>query len=232
MEENNDFVLPESYKDVQAVQGCKSVEDLCKKIVDDESFIGKLKSERAMPSENDSDDVWSAFFDKTKAVADKQDWSDMDEEFVKAAKGAGLVKQQTKPILDFIESLKDKDLDETEFNRMKADAFKGKEDRLNKIDIMLAKLPQEALDKLNATKNEQLVNLYSVFGDIADLFAVKETPTPPTTSTNTSGNTLYRQDGTMDKEVLSKMQDELMKIGNVPNKQELKDAIFKKYGWK
>lgn len=232
MEDNNDFVLPDEFKDVQAVQGCKSVADLCKKVVDDESFIGKLKSERAMPTENDSDDVWNSFFDKTKAVADKQDWSGMDEEFVKVAKGAGLVKQQTKPILDFIEALKDKDLDEAEFNKMKADAFKGKEDRLNKIDIMLSKLPQEALDKLNATKNEQLVNLYSVFGDIADLFAVKETPTPPATNTNNGGNTLYRQDGTMDKDVLSKMQDELMAIGNVPNKQELKDAIFKKYGWK
>ena len=57
------------------------------------------------------------------------------------------------------------------------------------------------------------------------------TSTPPATPTGTSG-TLYKQDGTMDTDVLSKMQDELMAIGNVPNKQELKDAIFKKYGWK
>ena len=63
--DENDFTLPEEYKDVQALQGCKSVSDLCKKVVDNESFIGKLKSERAMPTETDSEEVWNKEEDYT-----------------------------------------------------------------------------------------------------------------------------------------------------------------------
>ena len=229
---DENFVLPDEFKDVQAVQGCKSVADLCKKVVDSESFIGKLKSERAMPTETDGDDAWNAFFGKVKAVADKQDWSDVDENFAKIAKDAGLVKQQTKPILDFIEAQKDKEYDSAEWESKKAEMFKGREDTKNKVDSMLARLSKESVDVLNGTKNDQLIKLYGVLGELAEKMAVKETATPPADNSNGSSDTLFKADGQLNPEVLAKMQDEILALPNTPNKAELKEAIFKKYGYK
>lgn len=228
---DENFVLPDEFKDVQAVQGCKSVADLCKKVVDSESFIGKLKSERAMPTETDGDDAWNAFFGKVKAVADKQDWSDVDESFAKIAKDAGLVKQQTKPILDFIEAQKDKEYDSAEWESKKNEMFKGREDTKNKVDSMLARLSKESVDVLNGTKNDQLIKLYGVLGELAEKMAVKETATPPADNSGSS-ETLFKADGQLNPEVLAKMQDEILALPNTPNKAELKEAIFKKYGYK
>lgn len=232
MEENkNDFVLPEEFKDVQAVQGCKSVEDLCKKIVDDESFIGKLKSERAMPTETDGEDVWNTFFGKVKAVADKQDWSDIDESFAKVAKDAGLVKQQTKPILDFIEAQKDKEYDGDEWEAKKAEVFKGREGALAKIDSMLSRVSEESLNALNNTKNDQLINVYGVLAELAEKMAVKESPATPSTTGTPDTTKVFNSEGKLNPEALAKMQDEILALPNTPNRQELKEEIFKKYGW-
>lgn len=229
--DENDFTLPEEYKDVQALQGCKSVSDLCKKVVDNESFIGKLKSERAMPTENDGEEVWNNFFGKVKAVADKQDWSDVDESFAKIAKDAGLVKQQTKPILDFIQAQKDKEYDSAEWESKKKEMFKGREDTENKINSMLARLSKESVDALNETKNDQLVKLYGVLGELAEKMAVKETATPPASGNSNDSTKVFNSDGKLNPEVLAKMQDEILNLPNTPNKAELKAEIFKKYGW-
>lgn len=228
---DNEFVLPEEYKDVQSLQGCKSVDDLCKKIVDDESFIGKLKSERAMPTETDSEETWNAFFGKVKAVADKQDWSDVDESFAKVAKDAGLVKQQTKPILDFIQAQKDKEYDSTEWDNKKAEAFKGRESVLDKIDSMLSKVSQESLDALESTKNDQLIKVYGVLAELAEKMAVKESPATPSSTSTPDTLKVFDSNGQLNKEALSKMQDEILALPNVPNKNELKAEIMKKYGW-
>ncbi len=227
----NEFVLPDEYKDVQVLQGVTSVSDLCKRIIDKESFIGKLQSERAMPNENDGDDVWKGFFDKTKAVADKQDWSGMDEEFIKVAKESGLVKQQAKPIMDYIMALSDKTYDPEQWNTLKNERFKGKEAQLDKINAMLSKIPQKSIEAMMEIKNDQLLNVYDVFSDLADAFAVKEGMPPPVSSNASNQSAVYDKDGNIDHDVLSRMQDEIMAIGNVPNKKELKDAIFKKYGY-
>ena len=229
--DENVFELPEEYKDVQAVQGCKSVADLCKKVVDSESFIGKLKSERAMPTETDSEEVWNNFFGKVKAVADKQDWSDVDEGFAKIAKDAGLVKQQTKPILDFIQAQKDKEYDSAEWESKKKEMFKGREDTENKINSMLARLSQESVDALNETKNDQLVKLYGVLGELAEKMAVKETATPPASASTNDSTKVFNSDGRLNADVLAKKQDEILNLPNTPNKAELKAEIFKKYGW-
>lgn len=231
-EQNNDFVLPEEYKDIQSLQGCKSVQDLCKKIVDDESFIGKLKSERAMPTETDGEDVWNTFFGKVKAVAEKQDWSDVDESFAKIAKDAGLVKQQTKPILDFIQAQKDKEYDSAEWETKKAETFKGREDTLNKINSMLSKVSQESLEALNGTKNDQLIKVYGVLAELADKMAVKESPATPATNAAPDTSKVFDSNGNLNKEALSKMQDEILALPNTPNKNDLKEEIYKKYGWK
>lgn len=228
---DNEFVLPEEYKDVQSLQGCKSVDDLCKKIVDDESFIGKLKSERAMPTETDGEEAWNAFFGKVKAVADKQDWSDVDESFAKVAKDAGLVKQQTKPILDFIQAQKDKEYDSTEWDNKKAEAFKGRESVLDKIDSMLSKVSQESLDALESTKNDQLIKVYGVLAELAEKMAVKESPATPSSTSTPDTSKVFDSNGQLNKEALSKMQDEILALPNVPNKNELKAEIMKKYGW-
>ena len=228
---DNEFVLPEEYKDIQSLQGCKSVDDLCKKIVDDESFIGKLKSERAMPTETDGEEAWNAFFGKVKAVADKQDWSDVDESFAKVAKDAGLVKQQTKPILDFIQAQKDKEYDSTEWDNKKAEAFKGRESVLDKIDSMLSKVSQESLDALESTKNDQLIKVYGVLAELAEKMAVKESPATPSSTSTPDTSKVFDSNGQLNKEALSKMQDEILALPNVPNKNELKAEIMKKYGW-
>lgn len=227
----NEFELPEEYKDVQAVQGCKSVADLCKKVVDSESFIGKLKSERAMPTETDSEEVWNNFFGKIKAVADKQDWSDVDADFANIAKNAGLVKQQTKPILDFIQAQKDKEYDSAEWEAKKAEKFKGRDDTLNKINSMLSRLSKESVDALEETKNDQLIKVYDVLGELAEKMAVKETATPPASGNSNDSNKVFNVDGRLNPEVLAKMQDEILNLPNTPNKAELKAEIFKKYGW-
>lgn len=227
----DEFVLPDEYKEVQAVQGCKSVEDLCKKIVDSESFIGKLKSERAMPTENDGDDVWGTFFGKTKAVADKQDWSDIDADFAKVAKESGLVKQQAKPILDFINAEKDKKYDPETFKQQKAEKFRGRESSLNKIDAMLGKVSKESLDELLELNNDNLIKVYSAFAEIADKFGLEETKTPPTSNTTTTSDKVFNSDGTVNAEMLEKMQDEILALPNTPDKQTKKQEIFKKYGY-
>lgn len=229
--ENDTFVLPDEYKDVQAVQGCHSVADLCKKVVDNESFIGKLKSERAMPTENDGDDVWNTFFGKTKAVAEKQDWADISPEFAKVAKDAGLVKQQAKPILDFINAENDKKYDEEAFKQLKAEKFKGKESSLTKIDAMLSKVSKESIDGLLDIDNENLIKVYSAFAEIADNFGINESKTPPASANQGKSNNVYNADGSLNAEALNNMQDELLAVPNVPNKQELREAIFKKYGY-
>lgn len=230
MEEN--FVLPDEYKEVQAVQGCHSVADLCKKIVDNESFIGKLKSERAMPTATDGDDAWNAFFGKTKAVAEQQDWADIDANFANIAKNAGIVKQQAKPILDYINAEKDKGFDPEQFKQMKADAFKGKESTLNKIDAMMAKMSDKSVEDLLDINNDGLIKVYGFLGELAEQMAVKESATPPTTTGTPDTTKVFDSDGKLNAEQLSKMQDEILALPNTPNKQELKDAIFKKYGFK
>ncbi len=230
MDEN--FVLPDEYKDVQAVQGCKSVADLCKKVVDDESFIGKLKSERAMPTATDGEEVWNNFFGKVKAVADTQDWSDVDAEFAKVAKDAGLVKQQTKPILDFIQAQKDKEYDSAEWESKKKEMFKGREDTENKINSMLSRLSQESVDALNNTKNDQLIQVYKVLGELAEKMAVKETATPPASPGTPDNTKVFNSNGELNAEALAKMQEEILNLPNTPNKAELKAEIFKKYGYK
>ena len=230
--EDNEFTLPEEYKDVQSVQGCKSVADLCKKIVDDESFIGKLKSERAMPNETDGEEAWNNFFGKVKAVAEKQDWSDVDENFAKIAKDAGLVKQQTKPILEFIQAQKDKEYDGAEWEAKKAEMFKGRDDTLNKINSMLSRVSQESRDALDGTKNDQLIKLYGVLGELAEKMAVKESPATPATTGTPDTSKVFDSNGNLNKEALSKMQDEILALPNTPDKNDLKEAIYKKYGWK
>ena len=229
--EENVFELPEEFREVQSLQGCKSVADLCKKVVDSESFIGKLKSERAMPTETDSEEVWNNFFGKVKAVADKQDWSDVDESFAKIAKDAGLVKQQTKPILDFIQAQKDKEYDSDEWEAKKAEKFKGRDDTLNKINSMLGRLSKESVDALNETKNDQLIKVYDVLGELAEKMAVKETATPPASASTNDSTKVFNSDGKLNADVLAKMQDEILNLPNTPNKAELKAEIFKKYGW-
>lgn len=229
--QENVFELPEEYKDVQSVQGCKSVSDLCKRIVDNESFIGKLKSERAMPNANDSDEVWNNFIGKTKAVAESQDWTDTDEALAKVFKDAGIVKQQSKSVIDYFKAQEDKLYDEADFNTRKNDMFKGKETTARRIDSMLSRIDKGVLEELNNTKNDQLLSVYKVLGEIADKMAVEESHTPPTTTTTPDTTKVFDQNGKINADVLSKMQDEILAIPNVPNKQELKAEIFKKYGW-
>lgn len=229
MEEN--FILPDEYKDVQAVQGCHSVADLCKKVVDNESFIGKLKSERAMPTVNDGEDAWNAFFGKTKAIAEQQDWADVDANFANIAKNAGIVKQQVKPILDYINAEKDKGFDPEQFKQMKADTFKGKESTLAKIDAMMAKMSDKSVEDLLEINNDGLIKVYGFLGELAEQMAVKETATPPATNGGSEPTKVFGTDGQLNAEQLSKMQDEILALPNTPNKQELKEAIFKKYGY-
>ena len=115
---------------------------------------------------------------------------------------------------------------------MKADAFKGKESTLNKIDAMMAKMSDKSVEDLLEINNDGLIKVYGFLGELAEQMAVKESITPPTTTGTPDATKVFDNDGKLNAEQLSKMQDEILALPNTPNKQELKDAIFKKYGFK
>jgi glycine betaine/choline ABC-type transport system substrate-binding protein len=79
--------------------------------------------------------------------------------------------------------------------------------------------------------NDGLIKVYGFLGELAEQMAVKETATPPATNGGSEPTKVFGTDGQLNAEQLSKMQDEILALPNTPNKQELKEAIFKKYGY-
>ena len=96
----------------------------------------------------------------------------------------------------------------------------------------MSRVSQESQDALNGTKNDQLIKVYGVLAELADKMAVKEAPATPSTVGTPDTSKVFNNEGKLNSEALSKMQDEILALPNTPNKQELKEAIFKKYGWK
>lgn len=232
MDGENQFVLPEEYKSTQSLQGVNSIAELCKKFVENESFIGKLKSERAIPNETDGDDIWNQFIGKKRAIVEKQDFNGIDESIAKVLKDSGIAKQEAKPLLDFLKAENDKRFDGEEWNRIKKDKFVGKEKLVENAETLLGRLSDEVKSDLKKVPNEVLAFVYSALGETADIFAVKE-PIAPTNNGSAfqPTNSVYNADGSLNNEAFSKMQDEMIAVGNVPDKQERKDAIMKKWGY-
>lgn len=228
MENDNNFVLPDAFKEKDWAKDVHSLEEACAKIDNQHVALSK----RVLPGENAPEDIWEQHIGKMKDVAVKQDWTDLvgeDNEIKDLFINSGVAKKQAKPILDFIKSKEAKKYSPDEFNKL-ADEKIGKE-RLAKATGVLSKLPEDKRNALLNTTNDQLLQALDVFADVAEVMAIPKSEAP-LNPTNTGGNNqkVMNADGKVNAENYDKYLDEVAAVPAGPDRFEKVESIRKKWG--
>lgn len=171
--ENNsvEFAIPEEYKDKPWASQMHSLDDLCKKIDNQEKYISKGQ----LPHKDSSESDLSAFSDKMKKYTSELDYSDLvgkDEELGKALKESGVPKFQARAVVDLIKGREAKEYGEEEFESLLKQKFNGREADLNKAKDVLKEIGEEKTHKLLSKRNDIVADVMEIIAEVGKKYGV------------------------------------------------------------
>lgn len=165
------FSIPEEYKDKAWASQMHSLDDLCKKIDNQEKFISKGQ----LPHRDSSESDLNAFSEKMKKYTAELDYSDLtgkDEDLAKALKESGVPKFQAKAVVDLIKSREAKEYGEEEFNNLLSEKFKGRESDLEKAKSMLKEMGEEKSKRILSKHNDDAVEIMDILAEVSKKYNV------------------------------------------------------------
>lgn len=174
--ENNEnkkveFVIPEEYKDKAWASQMHSLDDLCKKIDNQEKYISKGQ----LPHKDSSEADLTNFSDKMKKYTSELDYSDLvgkDEELGKALKESGVPKFQAKAVVDLIKGREAKEYGEEEFEALLKQKFNGREADLNKAKEVLKEIGQEKTTELLSKRNDIVADMMEIIAEVGKKYSI------------------------------------------------------------
>lgn len=172
--EKNDgaeFTIPEEYKDKAWASQMHSLDDLCKKIDNQEKYISKGQ----LPHKDSSEADLTTFSDKMKKYTSELDYSDLvgkDEELGKALKESGVPKFQAKAVVDLIKGREAKEYGEEEFESLLKQKFNGRESDLNKAKEVLKEIGQEKTTALLSKRNDVVADVMEIIAEVGKKYGI------------------------------------------------------------
>jgi hypothetical protein len=162
--------IPEEYKTKSWANQLKSIDDVFKKIDNQEKYISKGQ----LPHKDSSEEDINTFVQKMKNYTSTLDYSDItkDESLATTLKENGVPKFQAKSIVELLSSREQKQYSEEEFESLIKEKFKGREDDLLKAKSVLKELGEEKSNQLLSRKNEDAVEIMDILSDIGKKYGI------------------------------------------------------------
>ena len=231
MAEENDFTLPEEYKEKAWASQMHSLDDLCKKIDNQEKFISKGQ----LPHRDSSEQDIEEFTKKMQKYTSELDYSDMtgkDEDLAKALKESGVPKFQAKRVVDLIKSREAKEYGEEEFEKVLGERFKDDKDGLEQAKAVLKEIGGDKVTKLLSKRNDDIADVMEVIAAVGKKYIADNKSAMAKLADGGNGTGGSTNNDTKAKGICKEYYDELNeKYYNNPHADEdVKRAIMKKYG--
>lgn len=230
--ENNasSFEIPEEYKDRNWAKQMNSLDDVFKKIDNQEKYISKGQ----LPHKDSSAEDLTAFTEKMKKYTSEIDYTDLvgnDVELAKALRDSGVPKFQAKAVVDLIKSREAKDYSEDEFAKLLDDKFKGREADLTEAKSVLKEIGEEKSKTLLGKRNDVVADMMDILAEVGKKYGVKKATAMASLSENSLGNNPDKGLDWSDPKVRKAYLDELNAWeGNPHATEEDKRKIMRKYG--
>lgn len=168
---SQEFVLPQEYQSQSWASQIHSLEDLCKKVSNQEKYISKGQ----LPHRDSSESDIEAFSEKMKKYTSELDYSDLtgnDTDLAKALKESGVPKFQAKAVVDLIKSREAKTYGEEEFSNLLQEKFKGRESDLEKAKGMLKEMGEEKAQRILSKHNDDAVEIMDILAEVSKKYNV------------------------------------------------------------
>ena len=233
--ENNenkvDFVIPDEYKEKAWANQMHSIDDMWKKIDNQEKYISKGQ----LPHRDSSESDIEAFTEKMKKYTSDLDYSDLtgkDEELAKALKESGVPKFQAKEVVKLIKGREAKEYGEEEFAALLNEKFKGRESDLDKAKAMLKEMGEEKSAALLSKRNDVVADVMDILAEVSKKYNVSSATTMAKLGdTAALGSSPSNALDWSKSEVRAAYKKELDEwYANPMGTEEQKRAIMKKYG--
>jgi rRNA-processing protein FCF1 len=228
MEENNapeTLQIPEEYKDRGWASQLKSMDDVFKKIDNQDKYISKGQ----LPHKDSNADDLSAFAEKMKKYTSNLDYSELvgdDAELAKALKDEGVPVFQAKSVVNLIKSRESKNYSEEEFAKLLDEKFKGRGEDLAKAKAVLKEVGEEKTNALLSKRNDIVADVMDIIAEIGKKYEVQGESAVAKLSENKASGAEVINSG-INADYYREMQE---KYYNNPQADEsVKRAIMKKY---
>lgn len=226
-EENKiEFVVPDEYKDESWASQIHSLDDLCKKVSNQEKYISKGQ----LPHKDSSSADIENFVSKMRKYASDMDYSDLvgeDAELAKALKDEGVPKFQAKAVVDLIKSRESKNYSEEEFAKLLDEKFKGRGEDLAKAKEVLKEVGQEKTTALLSKRNDVVADVFDIIAEIGKKYNVSGESAVAKLSENKSTGAETVKSG-INSDYYKEMQEKY--YNNPQATEETKRAIMRRYG--
>ena len=226
-----EFTIPEEYKDKAWASQMHSVEDMWKKIDNQERYISKGQ----LPHRDSSESDIESFTEKMKKYTSELDYSDLtgkDEELAKALKESGVPKFQAKAVVNLIKGREAKEYGEEEFAAILNQKFKGREGDLDKAKAMLREMGEEKSQALLSKRNDIVADVMDILAEVSKKYNVNSATTMAklgdTAALGSSPSSALDWSKSETRAAYKKELDEW--YANPMATEEQKRAIMKKYG--
>ena len=229
MEENNDvkvLEIPEEYKDRAWASQLKSMDDVFRKIDNQDKYISKGQ----LPHKDSSSEDIENFVNKMKKYSAGVDYTDLvgeDAELAKALKDEGVPKFQAKAVVDLIKSRESKNYSEEEFAKLLDEKFKGRGEDLAKAKEVLKEVGQEKTTALLSKRNDVVADVFDIIAEIGKKYNVSGESAVAKLSENKSTGAETVKSG-INSDYYKEMQEKY--YNNPQATEETKRAIMRRYG--
>ena len=226
-----EFTIPDEYKDKAWASQMHSVEDMWKKIDNQEKYISKGQ----LPHRDSSESDIEAFTEKMKKYTSELDYSDLtgnDAELAKALKESGVPKFQAKEVVKLIKGREAKEYGEEEFANLLNEKFKGRESDLSKAKDMLKEMGEEKSTALLSKRNDIVADVMDIFAEVCKKYNVGSATAmaklSDTAALGSSPSNILDWNKSETRAAYKKELDEW--YANPMATEEQKRAIMRKYG--
>lgn len=228
-DDKNNFTLPDEYKDKAWASQVHSLDDLCKKIDNQEKFISKGQ----LPHRDSSEQDIQAFEEKMKKYTAELDYTDLtgdDKDLEKALKESGVPKFQAKEVVKLIKSREAKEYGEEEFEKLLGERFKDRGADLEQAKKLLRELGTEKSTKILNKRNDDVADVMEVLAEVGKKYAA-DTANAMAKLSN-GGNGVSGSGSSTPKGICKEYLDELNETyyNNPQADEEVKRSIMRKYG--
>ena len=231
--ENNNgapqFVIPDEYKDKAWASQMHSIDDMCKKIDNQERYISKGQLPHRDSSESDIEE-FTKKMQKYTADLDYSDLTGQDADLAKALKDSGVPKFQAKAVVDLIKGREAKNYGEEEFDKILHERFKNRDGDLEQARALLKELGSEKSAKILSKRNDDVADVMEVLAEVGKKYAANTTSAMG--KLTDSGNGSVSSQASQPKGICTEYLQELREkyYDNPHADEDVKRSIMRKYG--
>lgn len=231
--ENNNgtpqFVIPDEYKDKAWASQMHSIDDMCKKIDNQERYISKGQLPHRDSSESDIEE-FTKKMQKYTADLDYSDLTGQDADLAKALKDSGVPKFQAKAVVDLIKGREAKNYGEEEFDKILHERFKNRDGDLEQARALLKELGSEKSAKILSKRNDDIADVMEVLAEVGKKYAANTTSAMG--KLTDSGNGSVGSQASQPKGICTEYLQELREkyYDNPHADEDVKRSIMRKYG--